>query len=358
MQPFDYTALPGRVIFGRGTLARVPEMVRELGGTRALVLTTQQQAASGALVAGLLGELCAGQYNGAAMHTPVEVTAEALAVLRQCNADCLVAIGGGSTTGLSKALALITDLPQVVLPTTFAGSEATPILGQTEHGIKTTQKSPRVLPEVILYDVDLVATLPPALVVTSGLNAIAHAVEGLYARDGNPLIALLAQDGIRAFASGLPRLHADAADTAARGECLYGAWACGVTLGTVGMALHHKLCHTLGGSFDLPHAETHAVLLPHAMAYNARAAAPAMAQVAAALGDPGADAPAAMWRLAQRLGAPLSLAGLGMPREGIARVVDLVVANPYWNPAPLDAARLTTLLENAYAGTCPNGDHA
>lgn len=354
MQAFDYTALPGRVIFGRGTLARVPEMVRELGGTRALVLTTPQQADAGEQVLALLGDLGAGLFSGATMHTPVEVTEQALACARQAGADCVVAVGGGSTTGLGKALALRTDMPQVVVPTTYAGSEATPILGQTENGVKTTQKGAAILPEVIVYDVDLTLSLPAAMTVTSGINAIAHAVEGLYSRDANPVISLVAEDGIRALVSAIPRIVANPSDVEARSDALYGAWACGVTLGVMGMSLHHKLCHTLGGTFDLPHAETHTVILPHAMAYNAKAAPDAMARVARAMGV--TDAPRGIWDLAKSLGAPTALAELGMPREGLERALQLALANPYWNPAPLEEHRLRQLFEAAYEGRPPQGE--
>ena len=206
------------------------------------------------------------------MHTPVAVSEEATARALDLGADCVVAVGGGSTTGLGKAIALRTDLPQIVVPTTYAGSEATPILGQTEGGRKTTLTSPKVLPEVILYDAELVRSLPVAMTVTSALNAMAHAAEGLYAQNRSPVVHA---DGA-GRAARLPRCAAQVIaaplDLKARGETLYGAWLCGTVLGQVGMALHHKLCHTLGGSFDLPHAETHAVILPHAIAYNAAAA--------------------------------------------------------------------------------------
>lgn len=351
MQPFTYTALPSRVIFGTGTRARVPDEVRALGCSRALVLTTPQQEDVGAGLAAELGDLAVGTFAGATMHTPVDVTERAMEVVRERDADCLIAIGGGSTIGLGKAIALRTDLPQIVIPTTYAGSEATPILGQTENGIKTTQRGAAILPEVIVYDVDLTMTLPAALTVTSGLNAIAHAVEGLYSQEANPLISLLAEDGIRAIVSALPRIAASPDDADARSDALYGAWACGTTLGVVGMALHHKLCHTLGGTFDLPHAETHSVVLPHAMAYNARAAAPAMQRVARAIR--AEDAPRGMWTLAQGLGAPMSLGELGMPRDGIDRAVELVLASPYWNPEPLEEGRLRHLLQAAYDGTPP-----
>ena len=276
MQAFEYNALPTRVVFGCGTISQVKEEVQALGASRAMVITTAQQQESGTQMLELLGEVGAGLYSGAAMHTPVSTTEDAMRHLSEIGADCLVAVGGGSTIGLAKAIALRTNLPQVAVPTTYAGSEATPILGETKDGIKTTQRGPKILPETIVYDVDLTLSLPANLTVTSGLNAIAHAVEGLYSREANPMISLLAEDGIRALVSALPRIIENPSDTDARSDALYGSWGCGVTLGVVGMALHHKLCHTLGGTFDLPHSETHSVILPHAMAYNAGSASEAL----------------------------------------------------------------------------------
>ena len=266
MQPFNYTGLPSKVLFGFGTLDQVAEQVRAHGCSRALVLSTPQQVDAAHALAARLGGLSVGVFGEAAMHTPVEVTQRALEVVRDRGSDCTVALGGGSTTGLGKAIALRTDLLQIVVPTTYAGSEATPILGETKDGLKTTQRSPKILPEVIIYDVDLTLTLPVGLSATSGINAIAHAVEGLYTQDSNPIVSLIADEGIRAMAAALPVIARDPHNREARSDALYGAWACGVVLGSVGMALHHKLCHTLGGTFDLPHAEPHPVVLPHAAA--------------------------------------------------------------------------------------------
>lgn len=350
MGPFSYSALPSKVTFGFGTLGLVADEMRVLGCKRAFVLSTPQQADAGEALVDQLGKLAVGRFFEAMMHTPLEVTERAVAAAIAASADCTVALGGGSTIGLGKAIALRTDLPQIAIPTTYAGSEATPIIGQTEKGVKTTERTLKVLPEVIIYDVDLTLSMPVALSMTSGMNAIAHAAEGLYAKDGNPIIEMIAEDGVRALAGALPRLRADPRDKEARSNALYGAWACGTTLGAVGMSLHHKLCHALGGAFDLPHAETHTVVLPHAMAYNASAAPAAMARLARALGVP--DAPLGLFDLAKSLDAPTSLRELGMPADGIEQVVTLAVKNPYWNPAPLDAGRLRRLLENAYEG-CP-----
>jgi alcohol dehydrogenase class IV len=351
MQPFTYVGAPSRVVFGFGTLDRIPEEVKALGCSRALVLSTPQQAADARGLSDRLGTLSAGVFSEAAMHTPVEVTERAMQAVKDSGADCTVALGGGSTTGLGKAIALRTDLPQIVVPTTYAGSEATPILGETKDGLKTTQKSPKILPEVIVYDVDLTLTLPPALSAASGMNAIAHAVEGLYTEDANPIVSLMAEEGIRALGAALPRIVRDPADREARSDALYGAWLCGVVLGSVGMALHHKLCHTLGGTFDLPHAETHTVVLPHAAAYNAPAAPEAMARAARALG--AAHAPTALHDLAKSLAAPVALKDIGMPESGLDRAADLAVANPYWNPRPIERPAIRALLDDAFWGRPP-----
>jgi alcohol dehydrogenase class IV len=227
----------------------------------------------------------------------------------------------------------------------------TPILGETRQGVKTTQQSSKVLPETVIYDVDLTLGLPSNLSVTSGLNAIAHAVEALYARERNPIRSLMAEEGVRVFARALPAIFRNPADRETRSEALYGAWLCGMCLGAVGMALHHKLCHTLGGSFDLPHSESHAVVLPHAVAYNAPAAPEAMARLSRALEV--ADPAAGLHQLAIRIGAPIALKDLGMPREGIARAAQLALANPYWNPRPLELEGVTRLIEDAWNGAPP-----
>ena len=351
MDPFVYSALPMRVRFGAGTLAELPGEIEALGLRRVLVLATPQQVDEAETLAGRIGPRAAGVFGGARMHTPVEVTAEAMRQVEAERIDGLVAVGGGSTTGLSKAIALRTDLPQIVVPTTYAGSEMTPILGQTENGVKTTVRSPKVLPEVVIYDVDLTLTLPARLSAVSGLNAIAHAVEALYAQDRNPVVSLMAAEGIRALARALPVLVATPEDRAARSDALYGAWLCGTCLGAVGMALHHKLCHALGGAFDLPHAETHAAVLPHAMAYNAPAVPEAAQAVAAALGAD--EAAPGLYELARRLGIPMALRDLGMPEAGIDIAADAALSNPYWNPRPLDRAAVRDLLARAHAGLPP-----
>ncbi|HEX3476407.1 MAG TPA: maleylacetate reductase [Kofleriaceae bacterium] len=351
---FTYTTgHPTRIVFGAGTLVTVRAEVERLGITRALVLTTPAQTAAGRAVIDLLGDRAAGLFDGATMHTPVDVTRAALAVVEDRAANGVVSIGGGSTTGLGKAIAVRTGLPLVAIPTTYAGSEMTPILGETEDGQKTTRSSPDILPETVIYDVELTLELPAALSGTSGINAIAHAVEALYARDANPVTSLMGEQAIAALARALPAIAADPGDRIARTDALYGAWLAGMCLGTVGMALHHKLCHVLGGAFGLPHAETHTVVLPYAVAYNAAAAPEAIARIAAALVLPADEAATGLYDLAGAVGAARSLAAIGMPADGLDRAADLAVANPYWNPRPLDRAAIRDLLQRAFTGTRP-----
>jgi maleylacetate reductase len=352
MKEFVYVAQPMRVIFGAGALKHLPREIELLGAKKALVLATPEQAADAERVAAQIGSHAAGVYARAVMHVPIETAREARELARRLGADCAVAIGGGSTTGLGKAIALDSGLPILAIPTTYAGSEMTPIFGLTEGGEKRTGKDPRVLPRTVIYDPELTLTLPVGLSITSGMNAIAHAAEGLYAKDGNPIMDLMAEEGIRAIAGAIPALRRDARDLEARGQALYGAWLCGAVLGNVGMALHHKLCHTLGGSFNLPHAEVHTVVLPHAIAYNARAVPDAMMRLGRAL-QTRIPAAAALYDLARANGAPYALRELGLAAADLDRAADLAVANPYWNPRPIERDAVRALLQNAWDGTRP-----
>ncbi|MGW1208751.1 maleylacetate reductase and hydroxyquinol 1,2-dioxygenase domain-containing protein [Streptomyces sp. NPDC002499] len=357
MREFVHSGHLVKVVFGTGTLGRLREEVEALGRTRALILTTPTRTDLVERARRALGSLSAGEFTEARMHTPVDVTERALEAVRQTGADCLVALGGGSAVGLSKALAVRTGLPQVVVPTTYAGSEATPVLGETRDGVKTTRSAPEIRPRTILYDVSLTLGLPVRTSVTSGVNAMAHAVEALYAPQPDPVTDELALRAIRLLSSALPRIAADPADGEARADALEAAWLAGTCLGTVGMGLHHKLCHTLGGSFGLPHADTHTVVLPHAMAYNAPAAGDAMRRIARALSGPAAgpapDAPTAVYDLVAALNGPTSLRDLGMAAEDLPRAVELATATPYPNPRPVTADGIAALLQDAWSGHRP-----
>lgn len=348
---FIYQARPARVIFGAGSLQHLEREVLALGAQRAIVLCSPEQRDLAQRIVERLGARAAGLYDRATMHVPIEIARDAQAYAQSCDADCAIAIGGGSTIGLGKAIALESSLPILAIPTTYAGSEMTPIYGLTEGGVKRTGSDARVLPKTVIYDPELTVTLPVELSVTSGINAIAHAAEGLYAHDANPVMSLVAEEGIRALARGLPGVRRNAADIVSRGDALYGAWLCGMVLGNVGMALHHKLCHTLGGSFNLPHAQTHTIVLPHALAYNAAHAPDAMQRIARAIGTN--DAARGLYALALDNGAPVSLKAIGMQEADLDRAADLAAANPYRNPRPIERDGLRALLQDAFDGSLP-----
>jgi maleylacetate reductase len=347
---FSYAGSPARIVFGEGRGETVAEWIENAGCRRALVLSTPHQKSDAETLARKIGPLAVGIFAGAVMHTPVEVTEAAMTAVLETGADCVVSFGGGSTTGLGKAIAYRTDLLQIVVPTTYAGSEVTPILGETENGRKTTIRDARILPEIVIYDPLLTHGLPVAMSVTSGMNAMAHAIEALYARDRNPVSTLMALEGLRAYAESLPAIVKAPKDAQARTLALYGAWLCGTVLGTVGMALHHKICHTLGGSFDTPHAETHAVMLPHTAAFNAGAAADLLAPAAELFGG---SIGGGLWDFAKAVGAPRSLRDLGLAETDLDRAAAIALENPYWNPRPIDRPSIRTLLQHAWEGRRP-----
>jgi maleylacetate reductase len=351
MQGFIYDMPAYRVIFGVGSLGRLAEEVKRLGARRALVLATPEQGSFAEDAARRLGEMTAGIFAEAMMHVPIETARAARELAKRLDADCYVAIGGGSTVGLGKAIALESGLPIVAVPTTYAGSEMTPIYGITEGGLKKTGRDRRVLPRTVLYDAALTVSLPPRISGPSGMNALAHCLEALYAQDANPLTSLMAAEGIRALARSLPEVVRYPANLDSRSDALYGAWLAGTVLGATSMSIHHKLCHTLGGAFNLPHAEVHSVILPHAAAFNREAAPEAMRIAAEALG--GSDAAQGFYDLAARVGAPVALKDIGMPADGLDRAAKLATENPYYNPRPVDYSGVRQLLEDAFHGARP-----
>jgi len=339
------------VKFGLAIRKRVRDEIAALGCSRALILSTPAQSESALTLAAEVGNLAAGVFSKAAMHTPVNISEEAAEHARSIKADCLISIGGGSTIGLGKAIAYRTDLPQIVVPTTYAGSEATAILGQTQGGVKTTLIDRKVLPEVILYDPQLVTSLSTTMSANSALNAMAHAAEALYGQSRSEETTAMAIDGLESIIENLPSVIANPSDLTARENTLYGAWCCGTVLGRVDMALHHKLCHTLGGSFDLPHAETHAVVLPHAIDFNERAVADQLAPITKLLN--GSSAGGALYNFARQVGAPSSLAELGLKESDLEKATDLAVSKPYWNPQPVTREAIRKILHAAWAGEPP-----
>lgn len=357
MKDFVYSGQPARVVFGSGSLTHLAREIDFLGARRVLVLSTPGQVHLAEMVAELLGSRTVGIFARAVMHVPIETAQQAREEAHRLQADCVIAIGGGSTTGLGKAVAMDSGVPILAIPTTYAGSEMTTVYGITEGGVKKTGKDPRVLPRTVIYDPELTLKLPVILSVTSGMNAIAHAAEGLYGKDTNPVMNLMAEEGIRSLAKALPAIRQQADDVSARADAMYGAWLCGMVMSNVGMALHHKLCHTLGGSFGLSHAEVHTVVLPQALAFNAVAAPDAMRRIEHALGVFGqSSAAAALFDLAKNNGAPVALKDIGMKASDLDKAADIAVSNPYWNPRHFGVeqrAEIRELLQCAYEGTRP-----
>jgi maleylacetate reductase len=349
MDKFTYVAMPTRVVFGAGAVAQLATEVERLGAKRALLISTPGRAEMVRAVA--RGLQVAGLFDQAVMHTPVAAVESARAMARSVDADCCITIGGGSTIGFGKAIALSSSLPVLAVPTTYSGSEMTTIWGISEGGAKKTGRDSRVLPKCVIYDPELTLELPVATSAASGMNAIAHCCEALYAYDGNPLVSLIAEEGIRALGAALPVIAQAPRDLEARTSALYGAWMAGLSISTTGNGIHHKLCHVLGG-FGLPHAETHSIVLPHAMAYNAAAAPEAMRRIARALGV-NATAPSALWELERRLGLPMKLADVGMKQDDLERAARIAVQAPYPNPRPVVYEGVLELLHNAYEGAKP-----
>jgi maleylacetate reductase len=348
-----YEALPGRVVFGAGASRdKLAEEVGRLDAERVLLVATEQEEELAEELASPLGDRLAGRFTGVRPHVPVEIAERASEAAREAGADCLLSVGGGSTTGTAKAVALETELPIVAVPTTYAGSEMTPVYGLTSGQRKRTGKSLKVLPKVVVYDPELTFSLPDFITGPSAMNAMAHCVEAFYAPGANPISSLMAEEGIRALASGVPAAVSRPEDLEGRTQTLYGAYLAGAAFAAAGGGIHHKICHVLGGAYDLPHAETHTVILPHVVAFNEEAIPEVMQRVARALG--AEEAAAGLYDLAKRIGAPTALEDVGMREENLDEAVTLVLEEaPRENPRPVDEVGIRELLEDAYAGRRP-----
>ena len=345
---FVYDALPGRVVFGVGSVEHLGEEVDRLGAGRVLAIAGKR--AIDGLVERLGGRWAA-SFTDVQQHVPVEAAARAVAAASEAGADCLVAMGGGSATGMAKAVALEHQVPILAVPTTYAGSEVTPIYGLTGPEGKRTGRDPRVLPRTVVYDPALTTGLPAEVTGPSGMNALAHCVEALYAPGANPVTSALAEEGARALTRGLPVAVGDPADLAARSDALLGAWLAGTALASAGIGIHHQLCHLLGGAYRLPHAELHAVVLPHAVRFVAPAARPQLARLAGSLGVD--DVAGGIWDLGRRLGTPASLAELGLAEAELDRAAEQAVARVVQTPRRAGVSELRALLEAAWQGGRP-----
>jgi maleylacetate reductase len=346
LSPFVYNSLPTRVVFGAGSIKSLSKEIETLGAKRALLLSTPGRSGLVEKISSSLNGKAVGLYDKVVMHTPVEGAEAARALAKSLDADCCIAVGGGSTIGFGKAIALTSGMPVVAVPTTYSGSEMTTIWGLSEGGAKKTGRDPKVLPRVVVYDPELTLDLPAAVSAASGMNAIAHCAEALYAHDGNPIVSLMAEEGIRALSGALPLILSNGKDIKARSDALYGSWLAGCTIATTSVALHHKLCHVLGG-FGLPHAETHSIVLPHALKYNSPAAPEAISRIEKALQGRN------LWDMQKGLGLPMRLADIGMKEADIERAAKIAVAAPYPNPRKVEYDPVLALLRHAWEGKRP-----
>lgn len=322
------------------------------GDGSVLVISTRSQKAVAERIIEALGPRFGARMDGAVMHVPQADAARAVQIASRCGAGCVIAVGGGSAIGLAKAVALQRDVDIVAIPSTYSGSEMTDIWGITEETGKITGRDPRVVPAMAIYDAELLRTLPPEIAGPSGINTIAHSVEALYAQNGTPLLSEIAEEGIRRMAAALRVICGPGRETGALepalDEAIHGAILCGSALAKATMGIHHKLCHVLGGSFGLPHAETHTAILPHAAAYNREAAPGAMDAICRALGSDAA--PAGLQDLAREVGAPTSLREIGFEERNLDQAADIATESPYYNPRPVDRGSVRALLDDAFHG--------
>jgi maleylacetate reductase len=348
---FVHDTLPQRVCFGSGeAAANLSNEIGDLGASRVMLIAAPAESDLAATVA--TDVPVALRHDDVVMHVPVEVADRAREAAAKHKVDALVSVGGGSTTGLAKAVALTTGLPIVAVPTTYAGSEATPVWGLTEGAKKTTGTDRRVLPKVIVYDAALTVSLPAEMSVASGLNALAHCVDSMWAPNADPVNAAFAAEGIRSLAVGLPKVVADPMDLDGREHTLYAAYLSATAFASAGSGLHHKICHVLGGKYNLPHAQTHATVLPYVLAFNAPAAPGAERRIAAAFGTTAAlDGLVALKR---ELNAPRALADYGFTEDSIAEAAEAILPSvPPSNPRPVTTADLRALLRAAWSGADP-----
>jgi maleylacetate reductase len=348
MRSFTYETLPGRVVFGVGIISQLADEIDRLQKHRAMLIVSGSAARLISMLTKQSGERLAGVFSEVAQHVPTSLVEKALAVANELHTDCIVTVGGGSAIGLGKALALKVDVPIIAIPTTFSGSEMTPVYGTTSAGRKQTGRDMRVLPRTVLYDPELVYSMPPSLAAVSGMNALAHCAEALYSPHASPITSLMAEEGSRALAQGLPGIVKNPDNHEYYEIALYGAYLAGAAFGVAGAGLHHRICHVLGGSFGLPHAETHAAMLPYVIWYNSQAAPEAMARLARALEVE--DVVKGSFDLAARLRTPRSLAELGMAEDNLEEAARQVLQSPVWNPRPVLPADLLHLLQAAYQG--------
>lgn len=351
MHPFRHDVLPTRIDFGEGARHRVAGLLSAFGARRPLVVDGLPGVTASEEVTAALGGLVAGTVTGLTQYITPELVTRATEAYRAGGADSVVSVGGGSAIGVAKVLAVHHDAPLVAVPSTYSGSEATPIYSVVVDSAKQTRSDARACPRGIAYDPALTATLPARLAASSAFNALAHCIEGLYSPRADPFSRLYALEGARLVGEHLPLLSVEETAPQARAALLWASYLGGATIATAGIALHHKICHVLGASLDLPHADLNAVVLPYALAYNAPAVPEALVDLRRtwATEDPVGHVRA----LARSAHAPTGLAELGMRSTDVVAAAAAVVAATQANPRPVTEQGMQALLTAALHGDPP-----
>jgi len=350
---FTYTQRNRRMIFGPGARSALTTEVASMGATKVFLIIDGGAITLRAEIENLIGSVLVTTWTDVQQHVPIPLAESARELVTATGSDLVVCVGGGSATGLAKAIALTHRIPIIAVPTTYAGSEQTAIYGLTGDRHKQTGSDLIVLPRVVLYDAELTVGLPAKVTGASAFNALAHSVESLYAPGCNPITTAIALEGVRAINQSLPRVMATPTDIDARAQLLYGAAMSGITLGDTAAAFHHKICHVLGGAFGMVHADAHSVVLPHAIAFNAPAIPIEMSQIASALKCCADDVAGSLWDLAVASEVPTSLADLGLRREDLGEVATRAAAEIRTNPRTFTAGDIERLLLDAFDGNRP-----
>lgn len=353
MQTFTYVGFPCRVVFGPGKIDTLSDEIGYLGAKRVMFCCTPGREEQVTQLAGTSVDHRVKICPIAKSIISEDLVVEGRRRAKQFGADCLVTFGGGSALGLAKLIALEFDIPIIAIVTTYAGSETTGLRGMFEDGKRVLKRSSRMLPKTIIYDPELSVSLPLEISIASAVNSMAHAVSSFLGEHPNPVTNLIAEEGLRVMRSALPRIADSPVDVNARGDALYGAWLCGSTLNTAGVVFHHKVCHVLGGSFKLPHAITHTIILPHSTGYNRDYAPEAMSRIARAFGDENSDAAGEVFDLLTHIGAPTTLKDIGMSGSDLDEAAKLITTDPYFNPGPVEYEPVREMLDDAWSGTRP-----
>jgi maleylacetate reductase len=321
---FEEEAEGVHIQFGTDAGTGVVAELGRFGRTHPLVIASNRHAD---LVAELEAnsDLVVSRFTTVRRHVPTALVEQALTEAARSEIDSLVCIGGGSSIGLGKALAHQLALPIVAVPTTYSGSEMTPVWGVTDGRVKRTATDPLVRPAAVIYDHRLTTSLPVAASGASGLNALAHCV-AVGSGGAGPLGILTGLEGIAVLMRALPLLAQSPSDACTRSGLQYGGFMAGLTLSRATMGLHHRLCHLLGGAFDLPHADTHAALLPYSIEAARLYRHPLGQRVAAAIGS---DNPAGrVWDIGRQLGLPTSLSDLGVTARAVDKLLPRLATEP------------------------------